>query len=241
MKMIKTGLLCAAMFALATPASAQLTWTDRGFVNVNFGAQTGSRELTLATTFEIYNEQGSVTSTQDVKAGTFFDLSGGVKVWRNLALGAGFMRSVGNADAAVTASVPDPLVFDTPRTVTASATDLKHTEQAVNVSATWMIPFTDKVDIGLVFGPTFFSVKQEFPTSVTVTEPGPALSSVDIAEVDESTVGVHFGVDVSYMFTPRFGVGGLARFTRGSIEIPNAAEKLTVGGFQIGAGGRVRF
>ena len=28
---------------------------------------------------------------------------------------------------------------------------------------------------------------------------------------DKTTMGIHFGVDVTYMVTPRFGVGGIAR------------------------------
>jgi hypothetical protein len=43
------------------------------------------------------------------------------------------------------------------------------------------------------------------------------------------------------MVTPRYGVGGLARYSRGSIDLDNASDSLKVGGFQIGAGLRVRF
>jgi hypothetical protein len=43
------------------------------------------------------------------------------------------------------------------------------------------------------------------------------------------------------MINKRFGVGGVARYSIGSTEIEGATEKLTVGGFQIGGGARIRF
>ena len=238
---MNAGLLCLALCAVATPAQAQMTWTDKLFVNANVGVQGGSSDLTVATPFEIYGEQGLVTSVQNVKGGGFFDLSGGYKVWRNLAIGIGFTRTGGKADAAVAAQVPDFVRFDTPRAVTASVSDVQHTERAINISGTWMVPVTDKIDVGVVFGPTFFSVTQEVPSSVAVTEPGPSVTSVGVEEISESTVGIHLGVDVSYMVTKRFGVGGLARYLKGSVDIPNAADGLSVGGFQIGGGVRIRF
>jgi hypothetical protein len=41
--------------------------------------------------------------------------------------------------------------------------------------------------------------------------------------------------------TTRVGVGGLARYTWGSVDLAGATKSLTVGGFQIGAGVRLRF
>ena len=63
---------------------------------------------------------------------------------------------------------------------------------------------------------------------------------VDLACGAQKAEG-HFGVDVAYMINKRFGVGGLARYTRGSVELAGASDKLTVGGFQVGAGLRARF
>jgi hypothetical protein len=60
--------------------------------------------------------------------------------------------------------------------------------------------------------------------------------------VDKTTIGIHFGVDVTYMVNPRFGFGGIARYTWGSADLAGTDEdSLTLGGFQIGGGLRVRF
>ena len=179
----------------------------------------------------------------DVKGGGFFDISAGYKVWRNLAIGLGYSYAAGSSDAAIAASVPDPLVFDQLRPASTTVGSLDRTEQAVHLTGTWMVPVTDKIDVALAFGPTFFSVSQDVPAGAadTVTEPGPSISQVDVQGVDESAVGFHLGVDVTYLLTPRIGVGGLARYTRGSIDIANSSDGLDVGGLQIGAGVRIRF
>ena len=60
-----------------------------------------------------------------------------------------------------------------------------------------MVPVTDKVDVGLSFGPTIFIVSQEVPSAVTVTEPGPTITTTTLTSHDKTTVGVNFGIDVT--------------------------------------------
>ena len=67
----------------------------------------------------------------------------------------------------------------------------------------------------------------------------------DVAKetVSKTTAGINMGVDVTYLLTKdkKMGVGGILRYTWGSVDLPGAKDKLTVGGFQIGVGGRYRF
>jgi hypothetical protein len=104
-----------------------------------------------------------------------------------------------------------------------------------------MIPVTDKIDVGLAFGPSIFMIGQDIPNAVEVTEPGPSITGVSVESIDETAVGFHLGVDVTYLLTPRVGIGALARFTHGSTEVDNASDSLKAGGFQLGAGVRFRF
>jgi hypothetical protein len=242
LKMMNAGILALVICATVAPsAQAQMQWTDRGFLNVNGGAQTGSHSLGTDATFELYKENARLTSTQSVKGGGFFDITAGYKVWRNLALGVGYTHTGSDTDVAIAASVPDPLFYDAPRAVTLSASGAKHSENAVNISGTWMVPVTDKIDVDVAFGPTIFAVKQDVPTAISVTEPGPSVNSTTMNSESKSTVGIHFGFDVNYLFTKRIGAGLVARYSWGSVDLPGATDKLTVGGFQIGAGVRVRF
>ena len=224
---------------VAPTAHAQMKWTDKGFANVNVGGQVGSHNLETNTTFDIYDETAQVKSTQKVGGGGLFDISAGYKVWSNLAVALGYSYMSDSADAAITAQIPDPAVFDHPRTVTASAPGLKHTENTLNIMGVWMVPVTDKVDVGVSFGPSIFFVSQELPGAISVTEPGPTVTGVTTQKVDKTAGGVNFGVDVTYLLTKRWGVGGLMRYTWGSVDI--ASDSMTVGGFQIGVGGRLRF
>ena len=234
----------ALSLVTALPASAQMQWTDKAFVSVNFGAQAPSQSLTSATTPDIYGEPASFASTQDVAGGAFWDLAGGYKVWRNLAVGIGLTHVGSTADLTINASIPDPLFFDQPRNVIVTVPDAHHSQTAINLTGTWVMPITDKIDIGYQFGPTIFLVSQDLPGAPApgaITEPGPVVSSLPLETVDNTTVGIHFGVDLTYMVTPRFGVGGIARYSWGSADLAGANDSVTVGGFQIGAGLRVRF
>lgn len=240
--MMKAGLFCLAMCAFMAPsAQAQMTWTDKGFLNVTGGVQTGSHTIATDTTFDRYDELATVGTTQDISGGGFFDLSAGYKVWRNMALGVGYSWTSSKADAAVSASIPSPVFYDQPRAVTASAADLNHTEHGIHLMAVWMVPVTDKIDVGISAGPTVFQVKQDLPGALNITEPGPSVTGVDVTEINKTTIGLNIGVDVTYLLNKRVGVGGLARYTRGSADLDGATEKLTVGGFQIGGGLRIRF
>ena len=231
----------ALSVGVAPDAHAQMQWTDKGFFNVNFGGQAPSHTLSAETTPEIYGEPASIRSTSDVGGGLFFDMSAGYKVWRNLTVGIGYTRVGSTGDLLVDGSIPDPVVFDNPRSATAVVPDAHHTQTSINLTGTWMMPVTDKVDVGFQFGPTIFLVSQELPATFQVTEPTPTITATGLEKLDKTTVGIHFGVDMTYLITPRYGVGVLARYSWGSADIGGSAESVTVGGLQIGGGVRIRF
>ena len=218
-----------------------MKWTDKGFANINIGGQSGSHDVATTTTFVVYDEDAHINTTQKTGGGFLFDMNGGYKVWSNLVVAVGYTFMSDSTDGAVTATIPDPRVFDSPRTVTTTANDLKHTENALNFMGVWMVPVTDKVDVGISFGPTVFFVKQELPDTLTFTEPGPTVTGLTTKDISKTAGGVNLGVDVTYLLTKKMGVGGILRYTWGSVDLEGASDKLTVGGFQIGVGARYRF
>lgn len=240
--MMKAGIVALCVCAAPQLAAAQtMQWTDKGYVSVNVGVQVGSHDLSTSSTFSLYDETATVATTQKIKGGTFFDVGGAYRVWgNNLLAGVTFSHTSTDADVALTASIPDPAIFDRPRAVTAALSNAKHTENVIHLSAIWMMPVAEKLDVGVFAGPSIFSVKQDAVGAPTVTEPGPSVAAAFVAS-KKTTAGFHAGVDVQYMVAKKWGVGGLARYTWGSATITGASEKLTVGGFQIGAGARVRF
>jgi hypothetical protein len=242
LKHLTVALLVFGCSTVTTPAFAQtMQWTDKGYVSVNVGAQAGSDTLATNVTFGLYDETATVTSSQKVKSGAFFDIGGAYRVWgKNLLAGVSFSHTSSDADVAIAGTIPDPSVTDRPRTVNASISGAKHTENAVHISAIWMIPVANKLDVGVLAGPSIFSIKQQTIGTPAVTEPGPAVAT-PLTEIKKSSGGFHAGVDVQYMIARKWGVGGLARYTWGSATIAGATEKLKLGGFQIGVGGRLRF
>jgi len=218
-----------------------MQWTDKGYVTVNAGIQAGSHDLNTNSTFPLYDENATVTSTQKVSSGAFFEVGGAYRVWgRNILAGVSYTHTTSDADVSISGSIPDPLVFDRPRSVTASQSGAKHTENVVHLDLIWMVPLANKTDIGVFAGPTIFATKQQTITALTVTEPTPTVTA-PLADISKTSVGINLGADLQYMINKRFGVGGIARYTWGSADIDGASEGLTVGGFQIGVGARMRF
>lgn len=241
MKTMKAGFVALGLFAFALPAQAQMKWTDKGFAAVDGGVQVGSKFDTDAT-FDIYPsdppELATLRTSREGKAGGFFDVRGGYKIWRNLAVGLGISRSANKADVTIAAEIPDPIEFDAPRAVSLSAPDTKRTEVGLHFSGTWMVPVTDKIDVGVSAGPSIFFVKNDTVTSLNVVEPTPT-ATANLEDVSETAFGLNAGIDVRYMLTSRYGVGGLFRYTWGKADFPGGS--LTAGGLQIGGGLRVRF
>src|SRR4029079_234299 len=196
-----------------------MKWTDKGFANINIGGQTGSHSVETTTTFVVYDEDAQVTTAQKTGGGFLFDISGGYKVWHNLVAAVGYTFMSDKTDGAVTASIPDPVLFDNPRSVSTTASGLSHKENAINISVVWMVPVTDKVDVGVSFGPTIFMVKQELPGTLTFNEPGPTVTGLNKQDISKTTGGVNFGVDVTYLLTKKAGIGGILRYTWGSVDL----------------------
>ncbi len=242
--MTKAGLLALCVCAgVAHPVAAQtMQWTDKGFVTVNGGVQVGSHDLTATQSFDLYDETATVTSSSKVKSGGLFDIGGAYRVWQNVAVGVVYSFTSSDSNATINASIPDPIRFDSPRSVQANASGLKHKENVLHLDATYMMPVTDKIDVGLSAGPSIFFVKQDVVASLPiVSEPGPTVGAPVVSGDSETAVGVNFGVDVTYLVSKKWGVGGLARYTWGSATFAGTDDSLTLGGFQIGGGLRVRF
>lgn len=234
--------VCGLVLVSATAASAQIpAWKDRGFVNINFGGQTGSRDDSSHFAFTLYEEAATVDVKRSVGSGGFFDALGAARVWDNLALGIDFMKRSATGDGALTASLPDPIVFDAPRAVSSTVSGLTHDETWVAIPLIYVWPFTDKVDIMVMGGPSLAHVKQDTVSNVSVTE-GATAPQVSVTTTSEtkSLWGVLVGVDVRYMLSKQFGVGGFVRYN-GAHGHLSSDRKLDVGGFQVGGGIRIKF
>ena len=78
----------------------------------------------------------------------------------------------------------------------------------------WMIPLTNKIDVTVMAGPSFFTVRQtlatvnapqdisDVPPYTTVT-----ITNISLTDVKDSPVGVNVGIDGNYLITTMKGVG----------------------------------
>ena len=222
MKITTAAILALCACAIPQMATAQtMQWTDKGYITVNGGYQSGSHDLSQSATFPLYDEIATVNSTTEVKGGGMFDVGGAYKIWKNnLLVGLSYSHVASKSDGSVTGSIPDPVFFDRPRTVSATVPGLKHSENQVHIDAIWMMPVANKLDIGLSFGPTIVAVKQDTIPTLTVTEPGPTHGP---RRFGQQGVGQHR----RHVQTSKFRVST-------PVTLPGAL-KLTVGGFRSAA------
>jgi len=165
-------------FAAAAPAAAQtMQFTDKGYVTVNLAGQVGSHTLDTNFNFPLFDETATVNSSQKVSGGFLFDIGGAYRVWgNNLLAGVSYSHTSSDADVAISGSIPDPVFFDRPTTFERTQGGAKHSENAVHISAIWMIPVANKTDVALFAGPSIFFVKQQTIGTPTVS-PGPVVDT----------------------------------------------------------------
>lgn len=249
MKRLSCFLVAIAVLAAARADAQTLLSEDKIFISVNGGYQPGTQRFGDRQGFSLYGEDGRFDTRYRVnRSGGLFDLSGGVRVWRRLAVGVGFSRASSKQSAELTASVPHPLFFSRPRSAVSQVGDLTHTETAVHIQALWTVPVTRRIAVALALGPSVFNVRQDVATDMTTQEVGAPFDQARIASVSTTTrrktaAGGHIGLDITMMVTRQLGGGLFLRYAGASAKVDLASERvaLKAGGFQTGLGLRVQF
>ena len=242
-----------------TTSSQDSDWLDRlhFFFNVSFGGQSKDQTFTDSSTFPIYTERGAVASAHAIGGGTLFDISAGVRVWNNVGVGIAYSTLQNKNDATVSVRVPHPIVFGVFREASATASALEHTENVVHLQFMWTLPVTDKLDVTVMAGPSFFTVRQTIATvraPQDIRDVAPfttvTINSLSLTDVKDSPVGVNIGADASYYAVTfkgvGIGVGGFVRWAGADLDLPiteglTRDTELKTGGPQGGLGLRFRF
>jgi len=241
--------VCVGVLMLLVPAAARAqTQGAGGFVSVNGLFQAGGDEvLAQSRSFDVYGEQASTSATQEIGGGAgLFDIGAGFRV-NQFGLGATFTSSSNSNTAVVSGSIPHPVLFDRPRTVSTSFDDMEHKERVVHIQAYYFIPLNEKAEVALFVGPSFYRVTQDYVTGL-----GSFTESADFATVTlpvgratakESQIGYNIGAEASYWLSSNVGAAALLRFSRASVDldIEGTPVTLNVGDIQIGGGIRFRF
>jgi hypothetical protein len=234
---------------LLVPAAARAqTQGVGGFVSVNGLFQAGGDEvLAQSQTLSVYGETGTTSATQEIGGGSgIFDIGAGFRV-KNFGLGLTFTGSTNTNTATVSGSIPHPFLFDRPRTVSTSFDEMEHKERVVHVQAYYFVPLSDKAEVALFVGPSFYRVTQDYVTGLGAFTESADFATVSlpvsVATAKESQLGYNIGAEASYWMSSNVGAAALLRFTRASVDLDldGALVTLNVGDIQIGGGIRFRF
>jgi hypothetical protein len=244
-------LVCGVFAGTARQASAQSApWSDRGYINVGWGVESGSSAMADTRTSTVYEETATVTSSSTFSSGSLFDVGVGVRVWRNLTVGVGFHQEQNDAAAAISGSIPSPVFFNRPRTLAASE-PLDRKEMATHINIGWVVPINNKLDVMVYGGPSFFRLTQDVISDVQPNENTASGNSIGatltVAERKKSQTGYNVGADATYIVwendSLRLGAGGFVRFSKASIDVEmlSSSQPTDAGGVQFGFGARLRF
>ena len=245
---LSTTFMVWALLGPTGAAQAQEPEASRVFIAINGAYQATTTTLSDNVVFTEFVEEGDFDARYDVKGGPAIDAGGGVRLWKNLAVGAGVSLFDGKVDTSLTARVPHPFHFARHRAVSGSAPGLTRRELALHVQALAIVPLGDRFAVKLFGGPSFFSISQEVVSAVEFTQEYPFDTAAFAGATDtgrsETAIGFNVGVDLGLYFSRHVGVGFLTRYSKASLEIASGDDEnmsVDVGGMQVGAGVRFRF
>jgi hypothetical protein len=231
-------------FSAARAHAQSAAWTDRGYVNISGSYQPESPSFSNTVRPIDFAEAAVIDTAYTTRAIPGFDAGGGVRVWRNLAVGLDVSRFSKASAGSVDAQIPHPFFFNRARTVTGDASGLTRDETAVHVQALWMVPLNDRWRLALAGGPSWFSVGQDLVSDVSVTQTYPydtaTFASATTVHRSASRVGFNAGADVSYRVRPHVGVGGGVTFSRASVPLDDTVT-VDAGGVRVIGGLRFGF
>ena len=215
-----TGVHAASAQTLAT------AWGNNGYFSFNGLYDLSTQENTVSTSQGINAETATIPATTETGKRPLYDVTAGGRIRGNLGFGFGVTFGTGKEDARVGGDIPHPFYFNQPRTLTGT-TSLERTDLMLHLSGMYLIPASQRVQITVFGGPTWFQLKQQVIQSVTLTESFPfdtvALASVALDRKTVSRWGYHGGFDLSYFFSRNVGVQGMVRYSKGTATMFSVA------------------
>ena len=245
------GIICAtAMLAIASAAAAQSTAPDRVRVALDVGVQLSSVAFDTTAAKPVYLENANIDASYKMTHGLVFDGGVSVRVAGPVSVGVMVSSMTESADAAVSAAVPHPFFFKTPRSISGTAPALHREELVTHIMGIYTLHPGRALDIALSAGPSFFTVRQDVVSDITFSDTypydAPAFTSAASQRVKSSnTTGFNVGADVDLRLARHAALGGSAKFSKATVplSVPNSSTTVSVdaGGTQIAGGLRIYF
>ena len=231
----------------SAPPQAAAAWRGRGFAVVSAGAQLAAPGYASTSVYTVHAEDATLTADASIGIGPAFGARGGVRVWKNVALGGGLEIVTASQDLAVTGRIPHPFQFNQSREVEGTADGLERVEALVALEVSWYVALARRVDMFVFGGPAYINVRQDMATRIRFTESYPydtvTFTGIETASVSGGGFGVTGGIDIAFLLSKRVGIGGELRYSHASttltpLEQPSA---VALGGLQVALGARILF
>lgn len=216
-------------------------------VDVNVGGQLTGDDLMQQFSVTKNAEPAPISVTQPFSAGVFFDGGVTARVRRRLGIAVALSVLPHDHDATIAASVPHPVFFNQPRSLTGT-TQLSQSQTAIHIDAAYLAPPRGRIWVTFLGGVSIIHVEQSLVTDINVTDPypfeTPTLASATTTTASATPVGFNVGLDVTWRRWRRAGVGALVRYSRAFATLSPGtagATSFAAGGLQTGVGVRFGF
>lgn len=215
---------------------------------IKFHYTMGFSEYTKSVSWseEIYFEDASYSINNIFEKGNSFNASLGYKFSSSIGIELGIDLCSRNILSDYNASIPHPLLFNSPRDADNEGT-YKLTENAVYLNFVYSIPFS-KFGLDIFGGPAYFLSKIELIKEIQFSDSYPYEQisiSASTEEVKKNSFGFNAGASFNYYIASGFGIFVNAQYLSSSVDFEPTSDipgmKLTLGGFKAGAGLKILF
>jgi hypothetical protein len=241
-----------------TPKPARTVRPAHAWVDVNIGVALAVEDSYSSTATRPLNGQpATFQADYHLPPGIAFDVGGGVMVTRLIGVGVTFTSTTQDDPADLSIDIPHPILSNANATDTGSTDrDLKRSEGSLHIHGVWVTQTSATTQLRVFGGPTYFRVRQDAVEDIRYDEEFLPFEPVHEVEITDAVIqrisaddangwGFHVGADFASFVTPVVGFGVVVRYSHGTVEVIDPLSSLDadldVGGFQAGAGVRVRF
>lgn len=249
-------LLALVALSFVIPSSRVHAQDEAVWLDVNIGlAASGADDASFAFAGRLYGEPAAYAAVYPKPSrGGNFDFGAGYMFSPRVGLGVSFGGTAHEDPVGLGATIPHPFFFNA-SAVASGATDqaLTRSEGGAHIQVMFVPLHGERARVRLFAGPTYFRYQADMVNDLSYRQSATPFSRSNLVtitgfeavEIDGTGWGLHVGGDVSYFFTRVFGIGGFARFSRGTVSIDEPLSEtpsdLTTGGVQLGGGARFRF
>ncbi len=198
-------------------------------------------------TFPLFLEEGRTTRSYDGGKGVVFEAGAIVGIWKTLGVMGTVELYQSDFDSVFEETLPHPLYFERPRTVSGEVPGLEYSEKAAHIDAVYTFDFP-KFEVDVFGGGSFFFTNTEILNAVTVSSVYPfdeaTVTSTSNTTLDENPLGFNVGGALTWRLTEVVGLAFQARYSHATIGIAREGGgpiEIDAGGFRVGGGIRLSF